>query len=221
MQFGWSFERTAIWSLSGKKRFENLTTSSMCGIDSPIQLDKTAFGFFFPHFQNKYNIWAYRAVGPSEHMVYPIMEAKAYPYVVQTIMNAVRDLPNDDAILQIDPGLVYVVQDALDAEIMAMNDDYFSNIPTRERRMQEVATIVKVKQMIDHKVEQMIDHMELEMKYNTRGLRYKSKKEPVNVSEEEIVNDSVDTMMMGGYTTSYVSWAAMISLAVGIGLLQG
>jgi hypothetical protein len=71
---------------------------------------------------------------------------------------------------------------------MAMND-HFSNIPGRREAYARSCDNCEGQTNDDHKVE-MIDHMELENEVQYTRLRYKSKKEPVNVSEEEIVNDS-------------------------------
>jgi hypothetical protein len=141
LNFGWSFGKYHIWSSAGKDRLTDMAINpSPNGI---VKLSQSAFSFFFPHNENKYNAWAYRAYPTVDNeKAFETIDNHNHDKVVEDIVYFLRfgdldDPRNINTLTNVSPYLFQVLGDRIDAELVKIDDDFFSNLNTKERRLEE------------------------------------------------------------------------------------
>lgn len=163
MHFGWGFDRLQVWSIAGERRLYDLTRDrGRCG---SIKLSQTAFAFFFPHLENRHNVWGYRAFpSPGGERSFEVVPPADYEAVAGRFIEFFgpgpvagkdksrwlsfksgrnRVVPNmhDTVFEKLDPRLILVLADRIDPALENLGDNFFANIPTRQRRLQEAVAI--------------------------------------------------------------------------------
>ena len=145
LNYGWSFGKYHIWSLAGKDRMTDMALKP--NNNGIVKLSQSSFSFFFPHNENKYNAWAYRAYPTVDNeKAFETIDNHHHDKVVADIVyfltfGNLEDPRNFNMLTNVSPYLFQALGDRIDAELVKVDDDFFNNLHTKERRLDEALAI--------------------------------------------------------------------------------